>query len=116
MSESKNFSESELACSCCGASGVQQWALDKLQAIRDDYGKPMIITSSYRCPEHPIERIKAKAGTHAMGIAFDVHVNGGNDRYELVSLAMKHGASGIGVDKNFVHIDFRDSIRVVWVY
>lgn len=116
MAESKNFSESELVCSCCGKSGVQQWALDKLQAIRDEYGKPMTITSSYRCENHPVERSKAKAGTHNQGIAFDVHVYGGNDRYELVSLAMKHGANGIGVDKNFVHIDFRDSIRVVWVY
>ena len=116
MAKSKNFSESELVCSCCGESGVQQWALDKLQAIRDDYGKPMTITSSYRCSDHPVERSKAKAGTHNMGIAFDVHVHSGNERYELVSLAMKHGANGIGVDKNFVHIDFRDTIRVVWVY
>lgn len=116
MASSKNFKESELTCSCCGESGVQQWALDKLQLIREEYNKGMTITSSYRCPNHPVEARKAKAGTHAQGIAFDVFVSNGAQRYELVSLAMKHGANGIGVDKNFIHIDFRDATRVVWVY
>ena len=118
MASSKNFSESELKCSCCGQSGVQQWALDKLQAIRDEYNKGMTITSSYRCSSHPVEARKGsgKAGTHNQGIAFDVYVSNGAQRYELVSLAIKHGANGIGVEKNFIHIDFRDTTRVVWVY
>ena len=116
MAESKNFKSDELKCSCCGKSGVQQWALDKLQAIRDEYNKSMTITSSYRCSDHPVERVKSKAGTHNQGIAFDVYVSNGAQRYELVSLGIKHGATGIGVDRNFVHIDFRNTTRVVWVY
>ena len=116
MASSKNFSESELTCSCCGQSGVQQWALDKLQAIRDEYAKGMTITSSYRCANHPNERTKVKTGTHNQGIAFAVYVSNGAQRYELVSLAIKHGANGIGVEKNFIHIDFRNTTRVVWVY
>jgi uncharacterized protein YcbK (DUF882 family) len=116
MAESKSFKVGELTCSCCGKSGVQQWALDKLQTIRDEYNKPIRITSSYRCGNHPVERTKAKPGTHNQGIAFDVAVANGAQRYELVSLAIKHGANGIGVDKNFVHIDFRDTAKVAWVY
>ena len=116
MAESENFKADELTCSCCGKSGVQQWALDKLQTIRDEYNKPMRITSSYRCSNHPVERVKTKAGTHNQGIAFDVAVSGGAERYELVSLGIKHSANGIGVDRNFVHLDFRDTARVVWVY
>lgn len=116
MIESKNFTASELTCSCCGKSGVQQWALDKLQQVRDSYLRPMTITSAYRCDEHPIEKAKSKGGTHNQGIAFDIYVGSGAERYELIMCAMLCGASGIGVENNFVHLDWRDSTPVMWGY
>ena len=116
MANSKNFKSEELACSCCGEEHIQQWALDKLQAIRNAVGRPLRITSAYRCINHPVESRKKKGGTHHDGIAFDIHVSSGAQRYEIVSLGIKHGANGIGVDRNFVHLDFRDTARVVWVY
>ncbi|MGJ8660499.1 MAG: D-Ala-D-Ala carboxypeptidase family metallohydrolase [Bacteroidota bacterium] len=116
MASSKNFSSDELKCSCCGEEKIQQWALDKLQAVRDIVGRPITVTSAYRCSNHPVESRKTKAGTHNQGIAFDIYVASGVERHELVTAGLLVGASGIGVDKNFIHLDWRDSIPVIWSY
>ena len=113
---SKNFAADELKCSCCGSYGVQQWALDKLQQVRTEADRPLTITSSYRCPNHPVEAKKTKAGTHAQGIAFDVYVANGAERYQIMALGLKHGAKGIGLAKSFVHLDWRDTTKVAWTY
>ena len=116
MASSKNFTSNELRCSCCGDEHVQQWALDKLQAIREELGRPLSVTSAYRCENHPVESRKKKAGTHNKGIAFDIFVGDGALRYQLISTAIKHGANGVGVSRSFIHIDFRDTTPVVWTY
>lgn len=118
MATSKNFKSEELACTCCGESGVKQWALDKLQAIRDIVGRPLTITSAYRCSNHPLEakKLTGKAGTHNQGIAFDIYVSSGTERHELINTGLLVGANGIGVDKNFIHLDFREATPVVWTY
>ena len=116
MASSKNFSSDELKCSCCGDEDIQQWALDKLQVIREEVGRPLAITSAYRCANHPAEKRKVKPGTHNQGIAFDVAVNNGAERHEIIGQGLLHGATGIGIAKTFVHLDFRDGVAVSWVY
>ena len=80
----------------------------RLQELRDSYGKPMRITSGYRCPNHPIEAAKSKPGAHASGRAVDVAVSH-NEAYILLRLAVRMGFSGIGVqqkgDGRFLHLD-----------
>jgi len=44
-----NFTRAEMACQHCGAEGIQPALMDKLQELRTAYGKPMRITSGYRC-------------------------------------------------------------------
>lgn len=113
---SKNFAADELTCSCCGSHGVKQWALDRLQEVRAAACRPLTITSSYRCENHPVEAKKAKAGTHNQGIAFDIAVSTGAQRMEIIKLGIEHGATGIGVAKSFVHLDWRVGLAVAWTY
>ena len=47
-----NFSPAEIACRGTGKLLVNDPALDKLQALRDRLGKPLIVRSAYRSPEH----------------------------------------------------------------
>ena len=91
-----NFTEAELRCSETGECKMQADFMRRLQALREEYGKPMAITSGYRSPQHSIEASKAQPGTHARGIAVDIAVSG-QDCYELMNLAVKHGFTGIGV-------------------
>jgi hypothetical protein len=67
-----NFSPAEIVCRGSGRLLVNEAALDKLQALRDRLGKPLIIRSAYRSPEHNRAVGGAKASKHMEGIAFDI--------------------------------------------
>jgi zinc D-Ala-D-Ala carboxypeptidase len=103
-----NFKAAEFLCSHCKGEGITPALLDKLQAMRTEYGKPMTITSGYRCPQHPIEAKKDTPGAHALGMAADIGVQGA-EAHRVLALAFKHGFSGIGVQQKgtgrFIHVD-----------
>lgn len=104
MNLTRNFTRDELACKHTGRCEMHPAFLDRLQRLRDAYGKPMRITSGYRDPSHPVERNKTTTGAHSLGRAVDVAVSG-EDRYHLVRLAMAEGFTGIGVASTFIHLD-----------
>jgi zinc D-Ala-D-Ala carboxypeptidase len=116
-----NFSAKEFDCSHCGKNEMRADFMERLQALRNAYGKPMRITSGYRCPEHPIEAKKAKPGSHASGCACDVGIDG-PDAHQLLSIALQLGFTGIGVQQKgsgrFIHLDTLTSgLRpTVWSY
>lgn len=103
-----NFKAAEFKCSHCQGEGIRAELLDKLQAMRTEYGKPMTITSGYRCPQHPVESKKSAPGAHALGMAADIGVQGA-EAHKVLALACKHGFSGIGVQQKgtgrFIHVD-----------
>lgn len=117
-----NFSAKEFICSHCGGDGIQEVLLDKLQAMRTEYGKPMKITSGYRCPQHPIEAKKSSPGAHALGLAADIAAEGA-EAHRILQLAMTHGFTGVGVQQKgtgrFIHVDVRSGqlpTPAVWSY
>ena len=103
-----NFKASEFNCSHCGKNEMQLEFMLKLQALRNAYGKPMRITSGYRCKDHPIEAKKAQPGAHASGCAADIGVDGA-DAHRLLGLAWAAGFTGVGVNQKgtgrFIHLD-----------
>ena len=111
------FDISEFDCSFTGNNEMNEDFLIKLDELREACGFPFTITSGFRDPEgHPIEAKKAKGGTHSQGIAADIKVNNGAEKYKIISEAMKMGFTGIGVAKTFIHVDIRTSTPVVWSY
>jgi len=105
----EHFTYDELACRCgCGRMEFSDSFLVRLEELRVAFGKPMIITSGYRCPEHNAKvSHTGKTGPHTIG-AVDVGI-AGPDAYMLVLLAMQLCFSGIGVSQRgkvrFIHID-----------
>ena len=110
------FEISEFDCSETGENGMQPKFIHWLDHIRDTCGFPFVINSGYRSPLHSKEIIKAAPGHHTRGIAADIAVSGGAQRYLIVKHAMESGAGGIGVAKSFVHLDVRSGDGVMWVY
>jgi zinc D-Ala-D-Ala carboxypeptidase len=116
-----NFKASEFNCSHCGKNEMKPEFMEKLQSLRTSYGKPMRITSGYRCKDHPIEAKKAAPGAHASGCAADIGVEGA-DAHRLLKFAMILGFNGIGVQQKgtgrFIHLDALTSgVRpTVWSY
>jgi zinc D-Ala-D-Ala carboxypeptidase len=104
-----NFSRREFACRCGACDGGQMDAgfIARLQELRTFYGKPMIITSGYRCLAHNQKTGGAKDSWHMKGRAADIQCGWGGERYRLLELAMMLKFGGIGIAKTFVHLDDR---------
>jgi len=103
-----NFTKEEFDCKETGENKMDSEFLDKLQAIRTEFGKPIKITSGYRSKKHSVEIKKKTIGAHPLGRAADIPANG-NDSFILIGLAIKYGMTGIGVSqkgkKRFLHLD-----------
>lgn len=80
--------------------------LTMLDELREKYGRPIVLNSHYRSPEHPIESKKDKPGEHTYGAAVDIKCVGGEATFTLVKAAIEVGFTRIGIsrDRNFVHV------------
>jgi len=100
------FTEKELSCPCCGVNGFSNMTKDRLNRLRKIAMLPMPVTSGYRCPEY--NRKNGYTQTHATGQAVDVACTH-EQAYALMSLAIAHGFTGIGVKQKgkgrFLHLD-----------
>lgn len=102
----KNFSPEEIACRGDGSIRINEEALDRLQALRDRLGRPMIVTSGYRSPEWNRKVGGAKHSMHMAGAAFDISMVN-HDPEEFERAAREAGFTGFGTypRRNFMHID-----------
>ena len=112
----KYFSTSEFDCQHTGENRMEQDFLSKLDALREACGFPFVITSGYRSPDHPIEAVKEIPGTHAQGIAADIKITNSAQRYTIIREALAHGFTGLGVAGDFIHVDTRGTVPVIWTY
>ena len=112
----KYFSTSEFDCKHTGENRMEQDFLSKLDALREACGFPFVITSGYRSPDHPIEAVKEIPGTHAQGIAADIKITNSAQRYTIIREALAHGFTGLGVAGDFIHVDTRGTVPVIWTY
>ena len=80
--------------------------LERLQALRDTLGRPVIINSGYRNPSHN----KAVGGSpnsyHIKGMAADIRVPGISPA-ALAEAARQAGFRGVIIYDTFVHVDVR---------
>jgi hypothetical protein len=111
---SENFNVSEFAChgsGCCSTVKIDELLVFYLQKIREHFGKPVTITSGYRCEKHNKRVGGATASRHAAGMAADIVVKDVAPA-EVAKYAESIGIKGIGLyetakDGFFTHIDTR---------
>lgn len=110
-----NFSPAELASKGDGSIKLSCASLDKLQALREWLGVPLIVTSAYRDPEHNRRVGGAKHSQHLLGRAFDIRVDN-VDPHVLLDAARMVGFTSFGTypHKGFVHIDDRTEGIASW--
>jgi hypothetical protein len=51
-----------------------------------------------------------------LGIAADIAVSGGAQRFIIVKHALAMGFSGVGTAKTFIHVDMRQTTPMHWTY
>ena len=76
MIENEYFSIEELKCKGTDECQMDDGFLEKLIKIREDLGRPMIITSGYRHPAHNSAIGGVKDSPHVYGKAVDVAAMG----------------------------------------
>lgn len=111
---SENFQYKEFDChgsGCCSTTVIDEKLVEYVQRIRTHFGKPVTITSPYRCETHNRRVGGATKSYHMQGRAADIVVQGVSSR-EVAKYAESIGILGIGLyetsaDGYFTHIDTR---------
>ena len=121
---SANFSSKELSCSCCGKNEFNKETLVALQRLRDTIGKPLKLSSAYRCPIHN-DKISSTGpnGPHTTGKAIDILCSG-KFAHEILGIVMIRSGiwKGIGISQKgkhtsrFIHFDTKDSDMRPWIW
>lgn len=120
MSKWEYFSEEELSCSCgCGKADMNEDFMYKLIRVRKELGKPMVITSGYRCEDYNKSIGGVKGSAHTKGRAVDVSIKGmpEADQVRLLEYAIHFNIRGLGINdkrSHFIHID--DTRARLWSY
>ena len=112
MSKSTHFSTKELQCSCgCGTCNMDKDFLGLLDEIREEAGKPVHLSSAYRCGEYNKKVSNTGlCGPHTTGLAVDIRCSG-KDAHDILTLALELGVHGVGISQKgahstrFIHID-----------
>ena len=122
VESSPHFKREEFACKFTNLCFMDPEAVDRLEKLRVEFGKPITLSSAYRDSSHPAERTKKFPGYHGKGMAYDILVHG-EDAVRILELALKYGYGGIGVNQKgeysqrFIHLDTRDPKETrIWSY
>lgn len=113
-----NFMDSEFKCRCCGKmpeKGMKTLLIVLLQRLRDKVGKPLTVTSGYRCQKHNKAVGGAANSQHVLCTAADIRVPSGMTVDQLAAAADAVGFTGVGkyYKQGFVHVDVRPN-RARW--
>jgi len=100
---SAHFDRHEFACRHCGRVIVSAHLVRHLERLRAIVGRPLVVVSGYRCPEHNRAVGGARGSLHLRGEAADLRRG-----YATTDQARQAGLNGIGRCGPWaVHVDVR---------
>ena len=88
--------------------------IQALNRVREELGKPIRVTSGFRCTSHNAAVGGVPHSTHRTGYAADIQCDDMEKLLELVEGEKEF--KGIGVAKTFIHVDVRPGLRKRWTY
>jgi len=114
-----HFTKEEFSCKCgCGANEVKTDLINRLEIVRQMYGKPMRINSGHRCEQANRAAGSRSSSSHVIGEAADIGCTNSKDRDELVGY-LRTQFQRMGIHKLFIHVDISEIKKaspVMWVY
>jgi zinc D-Ala-D-Ala carboxypeptidase len=115
----KYFSEDEMRCKCgCGQVPMDSHFMDMLDSLRAAVGRPLLVSSGYRCSKH--DKGEKGEGNHTQGKAVDIACPDSTLRFAIIRQAILLGFKRIGIHRDFLHLDMvSDSEHpnnVLWLY
>lgn len=121
----KYFTEKEFACPDCGLSALDPKLIDILDEAREEFGRPIIITSGTRCLKHN-KKVGGKPNSAHLvrpdgwSKAVDVRCYAGTTRFQLVSIFLALGIRRMEITNLHLHVDIaeelpQDIIDIFWI-
>lgn len=120
MITSKYFSESEFnRCNPrCSLQDMDQEFMNKLDALREKAGIPLVLNSAFRTVAHEKARGRSGNSAHTTRNAVDIRCNTSINRFKILRAAFILGFTRIGGAKTFIHVDRSETLpqNVFWTY
>lgn len=104
----RDFRLSEFASPDTGEAKMDMRVIIRLQAVRDHFGKDVVILSGYRTPAHNRKVGGHPKSLHLKGMAVDWYIKGVSVS-EMAQVARDCGFIGIGSYKTWIHTDIGES-------
>lgn len=119
---SDHFSVFEFDCPCnnCKETLVYPELVEKLEALRQKVGQPILVTSGFRCENHQRELEALGYETspksqHLLGMAADISVLDWSGK-AIEPLAEAVDFRAVGVAPTWIHVDLRSDKVRRWNY
>lgn len=113
------FQDAEFYCKCgnCPLRPLEAPLLARLNGLRGTYGKPLYVSSGWRCEPYNRSVGGAPDSSHLTGQAADLFCTSSGDRFRLLNEALKY-FNRIGIGSTFLHVDVDKSKtqEVIWLY
>ena len=118
MQITKNFTDDEFKCPCCGKEEMDRGFVEKLQIARDIANTSFSINSGWRCQSHNQAVGGVQSSSHLTGHAADIKAENSQKRFAIIKSLTEAGFRRIGVAKTFVHVDddANKTQGVMWLY
>ena len=116
------FQDSEFQCRCgkCPVRPPDASLLSRLEELRGAYGKPLYISSGWRCEPYNRSVGGVKDSAHLMGKAVDLLCTSSKDRYNLLYNVFNSIGlfQRVGIGTTFIHVDTDETKDqgVIWLY
>lgn len=108
----KYFTDGEFACKHCGelpVGGMSDVLMERLDALRAMYGKPIHVSSGYRCEYWNRMNGGVSDSQHRKGTAADIWVDGDYETFkDLVLASGLFDSVGVYREQEFCHCDVRN--------
>ena len=106
-----HFTPYEMRCRGTGGLVAVPSFLDKMERLREEFNRPLSVTSGYRAPQYN-ERVSSSGrdGPHTTGRAIDIAIRGA-EAFHLLNMADRYEFTGVGVKQSgdfsgrFIHLD-----------
>jgi len=99
-----------------GFERMNEAALDMFDQLRHACGFPLTPTCMFRTSRWDLEKGRSGNSKHTEGLAADFACDDAQKRAVIAREAFRLGFSGIGIHKDFVHVDCREGAAVMWLY
>jgi len=113
----KNFTEKEMACPCCGKCSMDKEFMAVLQLLRSKCKFGFKVNSAYRCEEYNKKVSSNSRGQHATGQAVDISMKDRYKRFKFLREAIDSGFFlDIAIAKGFIHLGKGNKKNGIGVY